>query len=144
VSIARASIYTEFFMRWLVPARASGELRLPAADGRISLVSRTDVGQCLAALALRKPTGRHHDITGPEALDLHAIAALTSQTYVDLTPADHRIEMAQEGEDAWWMYAFSSMFDSVREQRWTTVSDEVLRLTGRPPRSLVSVVARSR
>jgi NAD(P)H dehydrogenase (quinone) len=147
VSFARASIYTEFFMRWLTQARTSGQLRLPAADGRISLVSRTDVGRCLAALAVAAPTGRGHDITGPEALDVTAIAALTEREwktpirYADLTPAEFSIEMARAGEDPWWMYAFSSMFDSVREQRWATVSDEVSLLTGRPPLSVREVLA---
>ena len=39
VSIARASIYSEFFTGFLSRARASGQVRLPAANGRISLVS---------------------------------------------------------------------------------------------------------
>ena len=66
VSIARASIYSEFFTGFLARARASGQVRLPAADGRISLVSRADVARCLAALAVR-PAGGHHDITGPQS-----------------------------------------------------------------------------
>src|SRR5215469_5462458 len=73
VTIARASIYSEFFARFLARARASGQLRLPAADGRISLVSRTDVARCLAALTLAPASGRHHDITGSQSLDLNAI-----------------------------------------------------------------------
>lgn len=81
VSIARASIYTEFFLETFVArARSSREIRLPAGDGLISLVSRKDVGRCLAALALAAPTGRHHDITGPESLDLAAVAAIVDQT----------------------------------------------------------------
>lgn len=76
VSIARASIYSEFFLGFLARARASGQLRLPAADGRISLVSRSDVARCLAALALAPASGRHHDVTGPQSLDLAAIAAV--------------------------------------------------------------------
>jgi NAD(P)H dehydrogenase (quinone) len=147
VSIARASIFTEFFMRWLTRARASGQIRLPAADGRISLVSRADVGLCLAALATDAPTGRHHDVTGPESLDLATIAALARHAwgvpieYVDLAPAEYCVEVAREGESPWWLYAFSSMFDSVREQRWAAVSDEVLRITGRAPTPLRSVLA---
>ena len=147
VSIARASIFTEFFMRWLTRARASGQIRLPAADGRISLVSRADVGHCLAAFATDAPTGRHHDVTGPESLDLATIAALAQQAwrvpieYVDLASAEYCIEVAREGESPWWLYAFSSMFDSVREQRWAVVSDEVLRITGRAPTPLRSVLA---
>lgn len=78
VSIARASIYSEFFAGFLVRSRASGQLRLPAADGRVSLVSRADVARCLAALALAPASGRHHDVTGPESLDLTAIGALAA------------------------------------------------------------------
>jgi NAD(P)H dehydrogenase (quinone) len=147
VSIARASIFTEFFMSWVIQARASGQIRVPAADGRISLVSRADVGRCLAALALAPPTGRHHDLTGPESLDVATIAALTEREwetpieYVDLSPSEHCIEMARAGEDPWWMYAFSTMFDSVRQQRWASVSREVFQLTGRPPASVLDVLA---
>ena len=147
VSIARASLYSEFFLRWLTPARISGEIRLPAGDGRISLVSRTDVGRCLAALAVGLPTGRYHDLTGPEALDLTAIAALAGDEfgrhvrYTEVTPAEHCAEMAAAGEEPWWMYAFSSMFESVRQGRWASVTDEVERLTGRRPLSIRDLLA---
>jgi NAD(P)H dehydrogenase (quinone) len=146
VSIARASIYSEFFIGFLTRARASGQVRLPAADGRISLVSRADVARCLAALAVR-PAGGHHDITGPESLDLAAASALaarewgTALEYVSITPAEHRAEMAIAGEDPWWMYAYSTMFASIREQRWAAVSDEVRRLTGCLPVSVRETLA---
>ena len=148
VSIARASIYTEFFARFLAEARASGELRLPGADGRVSLVSRGDVARCLAALAQAPPSGRHHDITGPESLGLAAIAAAgagergTPLTYADITPAEHCTRMAAAGEDPWWMYAFSSMFASIREQRWAAVSGEVHRLTGHRPKPAGTALVR--
>jgi NAD(P)H dehydrogenase (quinone) len=146
VSVARASIYTEFFLRWLTPARISGEIRLPAGNGRISLVSRTDLGRCLAALALA-PTGQCHDLTGPKALDLAAIAALTGNEfgrqvrYTEVTPREHCKEMAEAGEEPWWIYAFSTMFESVRQGRWGAVTDEVARLTGRRPLSITDVLA---
>src|SRR5690242_14639673 len=76
VSLARASIYTEFFLAFLTRARASGQLRLPAADGCVSFVSRDDVARSLAALATAPPASRPQEITGPEALDLAALAAL--------------------------------------------------------------------
>jgi NAD(P)H dehydrogenase (quinone) len=147
VSIARASIYSEFFMRWLTPARISGEIRLPAGDGRISLVSRTDVGRCLAALAVGPPTGRYHDLTGPEALDLAAIATLTGDEfgmhvrYTQVTPAEHYRDMAEAGEEPWWAYAFSTMFESVRQGRWASVTDEVARLSERRPLSIRDLLA---
>lgn len=147
VSIARASLFTEFFMGFLRRAQESGQIRLPAAGGRISLVSRADVGRCLAALATATQTGQHHDITGPEALDLAAIAALAGQhwgtrvSYIDLAPAEYQIETARTNLDPWWCYAFSTMFASIRERRWESVSGEVLRLTGRPPTSFQNILA---
>jgi NAD(P)H dehydrogenase (quinone) len=147
-SIARASIYTEFFLQWLIQARDTGQLRLPASDGRVSLVSRGDVARSLAALASAAPTGDRHDITGPQALDLHALAGVAEREwgrrieYVDITPTDHRIEMAQAGEEAWWQYAYSTMFDSIRDQRWAKVSDQVLSLTGRAPKSVDALIPR--
>jgi NAD(P)H dehydrogenase (quinone) len=139
VSIARASIYSEFFLGFLVRSRATGQLRLPAADGRVSLVSRADVARCLAALAVAPASGRHHDITGPESLDLAKIAALATREwgtpleYARIAPSEHCAEMAIAGEDPWWMYAYSTMFASIREQRWAAVSDEIHRLTGCSP-----------
>jgi NAD(P)H dehydrogenase (quinone) len=148
VSIARASIYSEFFAGFLARARASGQLRLPAADGRISLVSRSDVARCLAALAVAPASGRHHDITGPQSLDLAAIAAVAAREwgtpleYVDITPGEHSVEMATAGEEPWWMYAYSTMFASIRGQRWAAVSGEVHRLTGRSPTQAHTALAR--
>jgi NAD(P)H dehydrogenase (quinone) len=146
VSIARASIYTEFFSEFLRQARATGEIRLPAAGGRLSLVSRQDVARCLAALAVAPPTRRHHNVTGPESLDLDTIAMVTEREwqtpvqYADISPAAFIAELAKAGEDPWWIYAYSTMFASVREQRWAAVSGEVSELTGRNPLALPDVL----
>ena len=148
-SIACASIYTEFFMTWLAQARESGRLRLPAAEGRISLVSRHDVARSLAALASAPPTGMRHEITGPAALALPSLTALAERVwdapieYVSLTPEEHRIDMARAGEEPWWAYAYSTMFASIREQRWAAVSDQVLRITGTAAASVSDVLLRT-
>jgi hypothetical protein len=39
------------------------------------------------------------------------------------------------------MYAYSTMFDSVRQERWASVSGELLRLTGHPPIPARSVLS---
>jgi NAD(P)H dehydrogenase (quinone) len=138
-SIARTSLFAEFFLRWLRPARTTGQIRVPAGDDRISLVSQADVARCLAALALGDPTGGHHVVTGPEALGLEEVAARCAGAwhrpveYVDIDSRAHVVEMAGAGEDPWWAYAFATMFASVREQRWATVSNDVAELTGRVP-----------
>ncbi|MER5432337.1 NAD(P)H-binding protein [Streptomyces sp. NPDC002588] len=146
-SFARAALYIEFFQDWLTKARATGLLRLPAADGRVSLVARDDVARALAALAVGEPTGRHHDITGPESADLAGIASVAAEAwqtpvaYVDIPPDTYCAETAATGLDPWWLYAFSSMFASVREQRWDRVCDDYTRLTGRLPLALRDVLS---
>jgi uncharacterized protein YbjT (DUF2867 family) len=111
-------------------------------------VSRGDVARCLAALALAPASGRHHDITGSRSLDLDAIAAAgtrewgTPLRHVNIAPGEHGAEMAAAGEDPWWMYAYSTMFASIRDQRWAAVSAEIHRLTGRPPTPVRAALAR--
>jgi len=147
VSLARASIYTEFFLAFLTRARASGQLRLPAADGRVSFVSRDDVARSLAALATAPPASRPQEITGPEALDLTALAALaqkewaTPVEYTPITPAGLVADLAAGGEDPWWIYAYSSMFASIRDHRWAAVSADTERLTGVPPTPVRTILA---
>lgn len=144
-SLVRASIFTEFLAHFMAPARRTGQLVLPTGDGRVSLVSRADVGRCLAALAQRTPTGRSHDVTGPAALDATAMAATLAEVWgrpvvhQPIGPAEHLAQLALR-EDPWWAYAYTGMFVSIREQRWARVTDEVEHLSGRPPRSLAEVL----
>ena len=147
VSLARASIYTEFFLGFLTRARASGQLRLPAADGRVSFVSRGDVARSLAALATAPPAGRAQEITGPGSLDMAALAAVAQQewatpvTYTAITPSELVADLAADGEDPWWIYAYSSMFASIRDHRWAAVSADTERLTGVPPTPVRTILA---
>jgi NAD(P)H dehydrogenase (quinone) len=144
-SIVRASLFTEFFlslMRQVSTGGPDGTVALPAAAGLVSLVAREDVAQCLAALALREPTIRHHDVTGPESLPVDAIAAAAGYRYTETTPAEFASALARLGEEPWWTYAYLSMFESIRQHRWETRSKEVIELTGRPPVSLAQVLAR--
>jgi NAD(P)H dehydrogenase (quinone) len=144
-SILRAGLYTEFFLD-LVRRCGTGapnlEVALPAADGRVSLVAREDVAQCLAALALGTPTAQHHDVTGPESLLVGEIAAASGHRFSDATTAQFAGNLARLGEETWWIHAYSSMFAAIREHRWQSVSSEVSRLTGRRPLALSTVLAR--
>jgi len=143
-SILRAGLFAEFFLDLMArcATRVSHrDVALPSADGRVSIVAREDVAQCLAALALGGPTNRHHDVTGPESLLVGEIAAAAGHRFVEATPAQFVGNLARLGEEPWWIHAYSSMFDAIRQQRWQTVSSEVSRLIGRRPVSLAEVLA---
>ena len=89
----------------------------------------------------------YDDPTGPESLTLAAIASLAGETwgasikYVSLTPAEHHTEMARACEQLWWQYAYSTMFEAIRLQRWSPLSGQVLDLTGRSPAAAREVLA---
>ncbi|MDN5854493.1 MAG: NAD(P)H-binding protein [Actinomycetia bacterium] len=145
-SVARASIFTEFFIaRFVAPARESGTVRLPTGTGRVSLVAQADVARCLAALAV-SPVGEDpHAITGPDSVDVREVAEVVSRTgtpmhSADISPTEFDAELARAGEDPWWTYAFSSMFASIRMHRWAATADAVATLTGRAPLTLSDVL----
>lgn len=125
----------------MTPAKDTGQIRLPTGRATISLVSRVDVADCLTSLATQPPTGAVHQITGPERLDLTAMAQHAAARYgtpiegVDVTPHKHHVEMAIDGTEPWWAYAYSSMFSSIRQQRWSRVTNAVANLTGHVPAS---------
>jgi NAD(P)H dehydrogenase (quinone) len=144
-SIVRASLFTEFFLSLLLQVSTGdpdGAVALPAAEGCVSLVAREDVARCLAALAVGEPTGRHHDVTGPDSLPVDAVAAMAGYRYAETTPAQFAAMLLRRGEALWWTYAYTTMFESIRQGRWETMSDAVAELTGRPPASLPQVLSR--
>ncbi len=144
-SLVRASLFTEFFTHFLASASTTGRISLPAATGRVGLVSRLDVGRCLAAVAQAPPSGRCHEVTGPAALDLHAVAATAAHVwdrpvaYQPISPAKYVTWLAKT-EEPWWLYAYASMFASIREQRWDRVTSEVQDLTGQAPQPLAEIL----
>ncbi|SCF15929.1 Uncharacterized conserved protein YbjT, contains NAD(P)-binding and DUF2867 domains [Micromonospora viridifaciens] len=143
-SIVRAGLFAEFFLGLIRQVGASTgadqTVALPAADGRVSLVARSDVARCLAALALREPTNAHHDVTGPESLAVEAIVSAVGYRYADAASADFAGALLRLGEEPWWTYAYTSMFEAIRQGRWAAVSDAVTELTGREPASLRDVL----
>jgi hypothetical protein len=52
--------------------------------------------------------------------------------------------LLRRGEALWWTYAYTTMFESIRQGRWETMSDAVAELTGRPPASLPQVLSRGK
>jgi hypothetical protein len=137
--------------RWppqrLLPGRWPPNVSARAAD----YADRQALGAALRdvdALVFVSSDGPVAAVTGSQSLDLDTIAAAGTQEwgtplkYVNIAPGEHCVEMAAAGEDPWWMYAFSTMFASIREQRWTVVSGEIYRLTGRSPTPVRTALAR--
>lgn len=140
-SIVRAGLFAEFFLSLVRQVAVDGTVALPGGD-RVSLVAREDVARCLAALALGEPVNGHHDVTGPESLTVAEVVEAAGYAYTENSPAELTATLARLGEEPWWIYAYTSMFESIRQGRWAHTSPSVKELTGRAPIPLPEVLLR--
>ncbi|GAA1898564.1 SDR family oxidoreductase [Asanoa iriomotensis] len=117
-SIARAGLFTEFFLGLVRQVAVDGTVALPAGDARVSLVAREDVARGLAALALGEPLHGHRDVTGPDSRPVAEIVESAGYAYEECSPAQLIATLARLGEEPWWIYAYTSMFASISQGRW--------------------------
>ena len=136
--LARTSIFADFFVStWIAPALDEGTLELPAAAGRMSLLSRDDAARALAVAAVSRCKGIL-GLTGPAALTAGEVCRITHAEsgrplrYVALEAEAYRQRLARERTPGWLIEAFTSMFASVEEGRFEVISTDVPRLTGYP------------
>lgn len=146
-TLLRAPIYAEFFAPFVVDAVKSGSLSLPTGSGVLSLISRADVAACLVSALARAPGGPYV-ITGDHGYDLKHLADLASRLAgtpvraVDIGASEFCGRLLLEGVEPWWAYAFTSMFESVSQDRLAVITDTVATLLGRPPVPFPNVARR--
>lgn len=128
-----------------------GVIRGPAGDGRISVVARDDIAD-VATTILRSPaehTGQTYDLTGPEALTLHEIAAIaTAVTGRPIRYLNETIEEAYHSRAAyaappWQVEAWVSTYTAIAAGEMAGVSADIERIIGRPATPLRDVLERS-
>jgi NAD(P)H dehydrogenase (quinone) len=147
--LARTSIFTDYFVStWLAPALAEGVLALPAGEGRVSLVTREDTARALAVAAASR-CGGVVELTGPDALTGTEICQITEAAtgrrlrYAPLGEGEYRRRLAGDGAPAWLVEAFTSLFASVEAGRFSGVSEDGPRLSGRPQETFADFISRS-
>ena len=126
-------------------ADQDGVLRGPAGRGRVAGVARADVAD-VAVEVLRSPES-HADttytLTGPEAVTLDEVAARAGAVLGrSLRFEDESVEDAYAwrreayGAEDWQLDAWVSTYTAIAEGTVADVTDDVRRVTGRPPRTL--------
>lgn len=104
----------------MLAAAQSRELALPTA-GLVVPISRAGMAHALAVVAVSAVPKPLATITGPEALDPDALAALASRLggrdmrSTTFSADEFRHHLIDSGTDPWWSYAFTSMFESIDE-----------------------------
>jgi uncharacterized protein YbjT (DUF2867 family) len=126
-----------------------GVIRGPAGDGRVSAVARADVARVAVAVLLDPVShrGATYDLTGPESLTMAQAAALISDvTGRGVTFHDETVDEAYESRRRWdvpgWQYdAWVSTYTAIAAGEVEAVTDDVRRVTGRPPMGLRDLLA---
>jgi uncharacterized protein YbjT (DUF2867 family) len=137
----RPSLYTDRVPHF---SSVEGVIQGPAAEGRVSWVTREDV----ATAATSVLTGEGHDgsayeITGPAALTMEqTAAALAEITGREISFRDETLEGARAsraGSGAGWeTEGWVSSYAAIARGEMATVTDAVKKLTGHEPQSLIS------
>jgi uncharacterized protein YbjT (DUF2867 family) len=118
-----------------------GVFRLPAGDGRTAWVDTRDIAALCAAVVIQPPPEPGVlTATGPQALDMHAVAAAFASAlrrpvrYQPTDPAGALPELEQRlGPMAQFLLEH---YTAVQRGGFEQISRDVERVTGRPPRPL--------
>nr|WP_303648869.1 NmrA family NAD(P)-binding protein [Haloarchaeobius litoreus] len=138
-----------FFMQNLVTEHLdevrAGELFVPAGGGETSFVDARDVA-AVAAVALMTGRTGAYDLTGPESLDYHEVAAVLSAEldyrvrYVAPSLLRFCWRRARRGGDLRKVLVMAGIYTTVRLGFAGRVSGDVRYLLGRDPRSFSTFV----
>ena len=166
-TILRNALYAEIVSNILVaPAVPSGILAQATGDGLLAPVAKGDVARSAAACLMdpARHVGAVYEITGPELLDFHQIAALGAQihsTPIEYQPITERDRLAffdsigiprtydpnmppSPDGHLWASDEFVSAEVAVAQGYQALLSHHVKQITGRAPEPLRSVMERVR
>lgn len=142
----RDNLYLDLLPHLVGPDDA---LRGPAGDGLLAGVARADVARAATAVLLdpRRHAGRTYELTGPHAMTLAEVAwQIGTSTgreirYVAESLPEAYASRAPYDAPGWQVDAWVSTYTAIAAGEMATVSDDVRRLTGRPPLGLAQVLA---
>lgn len=119
----------------------SGEIRLPAGDGKEAFIDAEDIAEvAVAALTEAGHAGWHYELSGPRLMTFaDAVAEIARATgrdlrYVPLTPEAYAEEQRAQGVPEEWVQLTVGLYDHVRSGGLASLSDGVQKALGRAPR----------
>lgn len=160
----RDSLYAEAVATAMaIPALTAGRKPENAGQGRVPIVSRDDcVATAVGVLTQDGHANKAYDVTGPELWTLPDAMALVSRMAgkpIEIEPVDDEgmyayfdslgvprkaSDVIPDGPIPWASEGMVTFGQSIREGFMDIESDDVERITGRPPRTLRSVLEQYR
>ncbi len=155
----RDSLYAEAVATAMaIPALQAGRKSENSGQGRVPIVSRDDcVATAVGVLTQDGHANKAYDVTGPELWTLPQAMALVAEMAgkpIEVEPVDDEgmyayfdtlgvarkaSDVVPDGPIPWASEGMVTFGQSIREGFMDVVSDDVERITGRPPRTLRSV-----
>lgn len=130
--------FSEDFLR---DAVLSGELRLPAGDGREAFIDAEDIAEVVvAALTEDGHSGRQYELSGPRLMTFADTAEELSKAtgrdirYVPLTREAYVDEQRALGVPDEWVQLVADLYVSVASGDLDSITTDVRRVLGRSPR----------
>jgi NAD(P)H dehydrogenase (quinone) len=145
-TLLRDNFYSDL-LPWF--AGEDGVIRGPAGDGRVAAVARADVADAAVA-ALTDPASHAnavYDLTGPEALTLHEVAARGGAAlgrtlrYEPETREQAYASRRRWSEEQWQLDAWVSTYTAIADGEVAAVSGDVERVTGHAARTIEQALA---
>ena len=129
---------------------AAGGFALPVQDAHEPFVDAADVAEAATVALLENDhAGRTYEVTGPESLGMHEVAAALSHRgrpvrFLPQTPAAYQETLIGAGVPAEDAAATAHLFAMLLDGHNSAVSDDIPRLIGRPARSVAEYVREAR
>jgi uncharacterized protein YbjT (DUF2867 family) len=141
-TILRPNFFMENFSTgYVAPMIMSGEISLPAGDGKTSFISVGDIAEVAATIFQEKEKhyGVEYNLTGPEALSYGQVAAIIStlsvirMTYHPISEGEMIEGARANGMPESAIRYMAALYSMVRKGLMAAVTDDVKKVTGKDP-----------
>ncbi|MPQ57081.1 NmrA family NAD(P)-binding protein [Duganella sp. FT27W] len=140
--------FQNFSEDFLLQPVLSGELRLPAGDGKEAFVDADDIAEvAVAALTDARHNGRRYDLTGPRLLSFADVAREITDgaghplTYVPVDSDTYVAEQLAQQVPQEWARAFAALYQDIASGKLAQVSADVEAVLGKPARDFSGFVS---
>jgi NAD(P)H dehydrogenase (quinone) len=141
----RLALYMDNFHDWPPFQVRDGALTLASGDGRVAYVSRTDLADATAAVAVNSGhAGKTYVMTGPASLSYHDVTDILSEIrgesirYNAATTDEHRAKVEALGIPDYMIKGSLGMALTIKQGAFDRVTSDVENLIGRPPEDFMN------
>lgn len=141
--ILRGHSFMQNLLHSVPTIRAEGAIYFGAGSGKVGMIDSRDIADAaLAAATSARWDGQVLELTGPEAIDHHRVAAAIGEAlgrevrYVPVPPAAVGDTALRFGADPWRARILTEYCEAFTRGWGDFATDDVAKLTGHPPRSI--------